>query len=107
MSDIDEFSPIDALRQQAAIARETPPGTTEYGLGTRSLPVTSSEEAPLVTRVRGFPSTYGPLTPGRILDDIHAIEPTLSRDEWRRFRIAVGRLLGFVLPHGDHDDDHE
>jgi hypothetical protein len=96
----DDFNPLDAMR---AVAAATPsPGTAEFGLGTRALPVTSSDDAPVAVRLRG--ATLRPATPGAVLMDIVTLEETMAVDEWRRFRMRVGRLLGYVAPRGDLDD---
>jgi hypothetical protein len=52
------------------------------------------------------PAAYGPLTLGRIIEDIFTIQPTVSANEWRRFRMTVGRMLGFLRANQD-EDDHE
>jgi len=97
----EEFSPIDALREQAAVAAATPPNAPEYGLDTRSLPVTSKDE--VAVRLRG-PSLRLPASPAAILADIGVLEANLPIDDWRRFRMAAGRALGFVPHREDHDD---
>lgn len=100
----EEFSPIDALREQAAVAAATPPNAPEYGLDTRTLPVSSKDDAaPLGVALRG-PSLRLPASPAAILADIGVLEANLPIDDWRRFRMAAGRALGFVPHRGDHDD---
>jgi hypothetical protein len=105
----EELSPIDILRQQA----ELPPVTTdtpEFGLGTDATRIVNAgtpATAPLRVKLAGdVPAAYGPLTLGRIIEDIFTIQPTVTVEEWRRFRTTVGRILGF-LPVLPENDDHD
>jgi hypothetical protein len=103
----EELSPIDILRQQA----EIPPATTdtpEFGLGTDATRIVNTgtpATAPLRVKLAGeVPAAYGPLTLGRIIEDIFTIQPTVSANEWRRFRATVGRMLGLVTVSREDDD---
>jgi hypothetical protein len=100
----EDFSPIDELRAHAEATKALPPDAPEYGLGTQSLPVSSSEDAPLVARLGSVAAAYGPLTLGRIIEDIFVIQPTVAPAEWRRFRATVGRMLGLVTVSREDDD---
>jgi hypothetical protein len=57
-----EKGPIDIMREVAAQAAAAPPpvDTPEFGLGTRHLPVSSTDDAPVVTRLRAEPNAGEP-----------------------------------------------
>lgn len=117
----ETFSPIEALRAHAEAIKDVPPQTTEFGLGTKSLPVSSSDDAPLVTRLQAGPKTAEQLADYRrtynepepsapsledIVQSIVLASQHLTDEEWLLFRSRVGRLMGY-LPVLRENDDHE
>jgi hypothetical protein len=99
----DDFNPIEAMRAQAAATADIRPDAPEYGLDTPSVPVTNKDVAPLAVRLRG-PTLRPAVSAQAVLADILMLEANLPTAEWRHFRMAAGRALGFVAHRGDQDD---